>query len=729
MSNDHPAPGGQPGSLRRASRRRVSTSAVASASRACSNNALPFELVHAAMHTMLLSRGLDDLEIVLKRQNHIYFQISGAGHEATLIAAAHHLRPGYDWFFPYYRDRALCLGLGVTAEDLLLQAVGAARCPASGGRQMPSHWCDRQRHIVSEASTTGTQYLSAVGAAEAAIFAARRSHAPVDITFGQDEVVYCSSGEGATSQGVFFEALNTACMDRLPVLFHIEDNGYAISTPVREQTAGGSISELVATFPHLLRIAFDGCSLADSLAAWEKGVKYARERRGPVLLHASVVRPYSHSLSDDEKLYRSQSEIAEQAARDPLSALRATYLCFGDDAASKLQALELEVDAELERARERSLAAPAPRGDSAERFVYSPRVDPCVAPFGEQQARSDGNDLTLLDAVNAAMHDEMAGNPRIVVFGQDVADLPRDYVGEALRGKGGVFKATHGLQTRFGPERVFNAPLAEANIVGRAFGMAVRGLKPAIEIQFFDYIWPAMMHLRSEVALLRWRSNNAWQCPFVIRAAYGGYLKGGSVYHSQTGESIFTHIPGLRVVLPSNARDAYGLLVTALRCEDPVLFLEHKHLYRQTYNRAPHPGAGYTVAFGKAAIVRTGADVTIVTYGALVKRSLDAANQLAADGIEAEVLDLRTLSPYDWEAISASVRKTNHVVIAHEESRSWGFGAEIAARIGEELFYHLDAPPARVAAGDTFVGYHPNLEDHTLPQTADLVAAARNVLR
>ena len=680
-----------------------------------------------AYRVMALSRGLDDVEVALKRQSHIYFQISGAGHEATLISAAKTLRAGHDWFFPYYRDRALCLGLGVSAEAMLLQAVGAARCPASGGRQMPSHWSDPARHIVSEASTTGTQYLSAVGCAEAGLYwqgvqVAQRGAAK----FAGDEVVYVSSGEGATSQGTFFEALNTACMHRLPVVFHVEDNGYAISTPTSEQTAGGSISKLVSGFPNLLRLEFDGCSIEASDMAWAQGVAYARARRGPVLLHAHVVRPYSHSLSDDERLYRSEAELQAQSERDPLPRLR-QLLVDGRGQRRRVEALEAEVTRELDEARESALAAAWPEGKSSALYVTSPTVDPTGPAFDVAPAPG-GESQTMLDLINATHAEEMARDPRILVFGQDVADVARAADSEAvLRGKGGVFKATHGLQRRFGERRVFNAPLAEANIVGRAFGMALRGLKPVVEVQFFDYIWPAMMHLRSEVALLRWRSNNGWKCPFVVRAAYGGYLKGGSIFHSQTGETIFTHIPGLRVVLPSNGADAMGLLRTAIRCDDPVLFLEHKHLYRQPHSRSAHPGADYTVPFGKAARVHEGEHVTLVTYGATVKRSCDAARAAKKCGIGVDVLDLRTLAPYDFTAVAESVRRTSRLLVVHEETLTHGFGAEIAARVADELFDCLDAPVRRLGAKDTFVGYHPNLEDYILPQTEDILAAIEDI--
>ena len=672
---------------------------------------------------MLLSRRIDDTEIALKRQNQIYFQISAAGHEATLAAATLHLRAGHDWFFPYYRDRTLCLGLGVTALDMFLQAVGAASDPASGGRQMPSHWSSPARHIVSEASTTGTQFLSAVGCAEAGLLWPKLDAQAAATRCQKDEVVYVSAGEGTTSEGIFFEALNTACNDKLPVLFHIEDNGYAISVPVERQTPGGNITKLLAGYPNLLRLEFDGCDPEAASDAFAEGVAYARARRGPVLLHAHVVRPYSHSLSDDESFYRTAEELRDQQKRDPLPAFRAKLLRDYQVTAADLKAIETEVDAEIATAKDAALAAKPPAADTAGLYVYSPRTDPTSESFARAAAPTSRDTKTLVDSINTCLADEMARDSRIVVFGEDVADVSRSDALKEVKGKGGVFKATFGLQRRFGSDRVFNSPLAEANIVGRAMGMALRGLKPVVEIQFFDYIWPAMMQIRCEVAVLRWRSNNGWACPMVIRSTYGGYLKGGSVYHSQTGESIFTHIPGLRVLMPSCSDDAVGLLRTAIRCEDPVLFLEHKHLYRQTYNRAPYPGPEYTIPMGKARLVRPGEHLTIITYGALVKRSLDAAQEAQKRGIDVEILDLRSLSPYDWDAIQNSVKKTGKALVVYEDCRSWGFGAEIAARIADELFEYLDGPVQRVASMDTFVGYHPDLEDAILPQNHHVLAA------
>jgi 2-oxoisovalerate dehydrogenase E1 component len=690
---------------------------------------------------MYLSRRTDDREIVLKRQQKIFFQVSCAGHEALLVAAGMAMKPGYDWFFPYYRDRAICLALGNTVEEQLLQAVGAADDIASGGRQMPSHWSSKKLNIVTPSSSTATQCLHAVGCAEAGRYFSRHPEAAKkhdgdyrefkDVTFHGDEVVYVSIGEGSTSQGEFWEALNSASNGKLPVVFVVEDNGYAISTPVEVNTPGGNISKLVANFPNFHFAEVDGTDPVASYQAMAEAVAYCRAGNGPALVHGHVIRPYSHSLSDDERLYRSAEELAADAAKDPISRMQMWLLREGILDAEGINKLERQVDDDVQRAADRAVMATLPTLDSITKYVYSEDLTPMDARFDTQPAATaDSTERTMADLINCCLKDEMRRDERIIVFGEDVADATRD---KALRegkvkGKGGVFKLTAGLQTEFGSERCFNSPLAEANIAGRAIGMAVRGLKPVVEIQFFDYIWPAMHQMRNELPLVRWRSNGEFSCPLVMRVPIGGYLTGGSIYHSQSGESIFTHTPGVRIVMPSNALDAIGLLRTAIRCDDPVIFLEHKRLYRETFGRAAYPGPEYCIPFGKAKIVRPGKDVTVLTYGAVVPRALQAAQKLHRDtGVDVELIDLRSLTPYDWEAIAKSVKKTNRVIVAHEDMLSWGYGAELAARIGDELFHDLDAPVRRVAAMDTFVAYQPVLEDAILPQPEDLYRAMQEL--
>jgi 2-oxoisovalerate dehydrogenase E1 component len=703
-----------------------------------------------AYRFMYTSRRIDDREILLKRQQKIFFQMSGAGHEAVGVAAGLALKTGYDWFYPYYRDRALCLTLGVQPYQMFLQGVGAADDPSSGGRQMPSHWSYPALHIVTQSSPTGSQILQAVGCADGGRYLSHHPKAAEvpasgspdyrqfkNVSFQNDEITYVSLGDGTSSEGEFWEAMNTAALGKLPVIFCVEDNGYAISVPVEVQTAGGSISRLVSGFPNFHFEEVDGTDPVASFAAFRRAAKYCRAGHGPAFVHAHVIRPYSHSLSDDERLYRPESERERDAQRDPVTRTQMFLLREGILDDKGINQLEKEVEAELQVAVDRALEALPPAPESVTQYLYSPDLDVTSSVFDTPaiatESSSDGKKVapkTMADLITATLRDEMKRDERIVIFGEDVADCSREeYLKHKLvKGKGGVFKLTFGLQCEFGNDRVFNSPLAEAAIVGRATGMATRGLKPVVEIQFFDYIWPAMMQLKDELPTIRWRSNNGFSAPCVIRVAIGGYLTGGAIYHSQCGESIFTHIPGLRVVFPSNALDAAGLLRTAIRCDDPVLFLEHKRLYRESYGRASYPGPDYMIPFGKAKVVQAGTDLTVISYGAVIPRALQAAQKLEREqGVKVELIDLRSLNPFDWDTIAASVAKTNRALVAYEDTLSWGYGAEIAARIADQLFDQLDAPVRRVAAKDTFVAYQPILEDAILPQPNDLYLAMKDL--
>jgi len=671
----------------------------------------------------LVSRAIDDREIALQKQSRVFFQISGAGHEALLLGLAHELRPGYDWFFPYYRDLALMLGLGISAEQVLLQAVGSADDPASGGRQMPAHWGDRDRNVVTQSSPTGSQCIPAVGCAEAGRYIVRRPD--LGLPAHGDEVTYVSLGEGATSEGEFWESLNTACTEHLPVLYVVADNGYAISVPSAEQSPA-PINELVKGFAGLQVWTVDGTDYFAVRRAARSVISHVRAGVGPALIHATVTRPYSHSAADTQSKYRLPHELAWEAESDPIDRLERALVEGGVLDAAAAADLRAEARGIVAAAAKAALARPRPDTASVLEHVVAL---PDIADPGEVATGPDGDDVVAMgEAIRRTLHEAMEADERIRVFGEDVADA-REAIMADVEGKGGVFGTTHGLQRSFGRARCYNTPLAEANIIGRAVGQGIRGLRPAPEIQFFDYIWPAMQQIRSEAATIRWRSNGAFTCPTVMRVPIGGYLQGGSIWHSQSGESIFAHIPGLLIAFPSRASDAAGLLRAAFRCEDPVLFLEHKHLLRQPYTRDPFPDEGFVVPFGRGRHVTRGTDLTIVTWGATVERSRLAAEQLAdTDGASVEVIDLRTLVPWDQDMVAESLARTSRLLVVHEDVVRGGFGGEIAAWAADQSFWQLDAPIGRVGAKECHVAYAPELEKAILPQVDDIATAAHRLL-
>lgn len=681
------------------------------------------------LKNIFISRKTDDAEISMKKQNKAFFQISGAGHEGILSATARVLKPKHDYFIPYYRDRALCLGLGVTPYEMLCQANGNTGDTASHGRQMPAHWGNVKLNIVSKSSCTGTQFLQACGVAEAGLHLKKMQlkDSPV---YNEQEIVYTSCGDGTTSQGEFWEALTTACVNKLPVMFMVEDNGYAISVPVSVQTPGGSISKALANFPGLKIFTCDGNCPIESYATMVEAEKYMRAGNGPTLVHATVTRPYSHSLSDDHSFYRTKDDLADEAFRDVFNSYPRFLTETGLMTTEEVKGVLDEASREVREAMLRALETAWPSRSTFADHLYSPDVDPTAKAFETSPNFSGKEDIPLATAINMTLKSEIKKNPLMMVFGEDVADFTEveKYDNPELKGKGGVFKVTHGVQKAARPGQVFNSPLAEANIIGRAIGMAMRGLKPVVEIQFFDYIWTAYMQLKNEMATTRYRSGGDFKCPMVVRVPIGGYLRGGAMYHSQSGESLFTHNPGIRVVYPSNALDAIGLLRTAIRCDDPVMFLEHKHLYYQGYNRSADPGEEYMIPFGKARVVKEGKDATIVAWGALVQKSVEAAKELEKEGYSVEILDARTIAPFDFAAVKKSLSKTHRLLICHEEHKTSGFAGEIAALVNEQCFEMLDAPILRVASQDTHVAYCPDIEEVILPQTSDVSAALRKLL-
>ncbi|MBD3224155.1 MAG: tungsten formylmethanofuran dehydrogenase [Caldithrix sp.] len=651
--------------------------------------------------SMLTTRLMDEKMLTMLKQGKSFFHIGASGHEAAQTAVAFAMQPGYDYAYPYYRDLGFALQFGVTPREIFLNFLAREMDPSSGGRQMPNHYGHKLQRIVSQSSPTGTQFLQAVGTALGAV------------KEGKDEVVYVSAGEGTTSQGDFHEAVNWASRDKLPVIFLIENNKYAISVKVEQQTSGGSIYHLTSGYRGLNRYRVDGTDFFDTFKSSKKAIDDAREGKGPALIEADVVRLLPHSSSDSDKKYRTKDELEADKQRDPIPnfEVRMREKKLLTDA--EIDKIRAEVKEHIDNAADEAEKENTPKKETIHHFLYAPETESQHLQY--EKSEPSGEKAVLVDAINHALKEEMANNDKMYVFGQDVAD-----------GKGGVFTATSGLSTQFGEDRCFNAPLAESSIVGVAIGMAVRGLKPVVEIQFGDYIWTATMQLRNELSTMRWRSYNYWSAPVVIRVPVGGYIHGG-LCHSQNIEAFFAHMPGIKIAYPSNAADSKGLLKTAIRGHDPVLFLEHKGLYRQSYASAPEPDKDYLLPFGKARIVRSGEDLTVVTYGALVQKAMEAAKNLQKEDVDTEIIDIRTINPLDTETIKQSVQKTGKVLVAHEDTRFQGFGGEIAAHIAEHLFEYLDAPVRRLAGKDTPIPFSPVLEKETLPQNEDVLNAMRKL--
>lgn len=632
------------------------------------------------------------------RQGKCSFLASSRGHELTQAAMVSLLRPGHDWFFTYYRSKATAIALGIPLKDIFLGMLGRAGDPNSGGRNMPEHFSSRALNLVSQTACTGTQYLPAIGAAKAL----QRD--------GADGLVYVESGEGATSEGEFFESLNWAARERLPVLFVVQNNGYAISVPQKTQTAS-SVHRIAEAFG-VRSLEIDGTSLNELYAEVPPLIASIRAHTGPVLIEAKVPRLDPHSSSDDQRKYRSSEELRRVAESDPVVKLEAELIASGALRSEQVETIRQSIKSEVDAAAAWADDQPEPDGHDLFAHIYADApVQPVPVPRYISQ-----EPIAMIDAINHGLREELAANPKIVMWGEDIADP-----------KGGVFGVTRGLSDAFGG-RVENSPLAEASIAGVAGGMAIAGYKPIVEIQFADYLWPAALQLRDEIATVRWRSGGVWTCPVVVRIAVGGYIKGGP-WHSTCVESFFSHIPGWRVVFPSCAEDAKGLIKAAARSQDPVVFLEHKGLYRKVQARTLEPDADYVLPFGRGRVWREGSDLTVITWGSTVYLALEAARQLEAQGRSIEVIDLRSIVPLDEELIYRSVVKTSRVVIAHEDSLLMGFGAEVAARIATNCIDALDAPIARVAAKDSFVPSASSLELMVLPSANDIREACERTLR
>ena len=649
-------------------------------------------------YIMSLSRALDKKMLILLKQGKSFFHMGASGHEAAQLAASLIIKPGKDWSYPYYRDGAYCLGLGMTSREQLLSFLSKADDPNSGGRQMPMHYGHKDLRIVSQSSPTGSQFLQALGSSLAAQYDESR------------DIVYVSSGEGTTSQGDFHEALNWASNAKAPIIFHIQDNEYAISTHKSEQSAD-SVFTRAAGYKNLSRFDVDGTNFFETHLAFKQAAERARKGQGPSIIVSNVVRLLPHSSSDDQRKYRTEDDLNQDQKRDPLLILKNQASENNFILQKEFEKMDLlvkeQVDSDVLWAETQSY----PDEETALNHIYS--TDP---PITESVAKPIRDNIVIVDAINHALKEEMLQNNKMVIFGQDIADP-----------KGGVFTATKGLSDEFGTKRVFNSPLAESSIIGTAIGLSVSGYKPVVEIQFGDYIWTAMNQIRNEVVTMRYRSNNAWNCPLIIRTPVGGYIHGG-LCHSQSIDGYFIHMPGIYLAYPSNASDAKGLLKMACRMNDPVLFMEHKGLYRQGYAATEEPDEDYVIPFGKGRIVSDGDILTVITWGAMVQKTIEAVKSLSLEKGLVEIIDLRTLNPLDINIIKTSIEKTGKALIVYEDNLTNGPGAEISAIIGEKCFEYLDGPIKRIASKDSPVPFNWFLENKVLPQTEDIALGIKELL-
>ena len=647
---------------------------------------------------MLSARVLDKKILIMLKQNKGFFHMGCSGHEAAQAAAALTINGGKDWSYPYYRDGAYTLALGMTPRDHLLAFLGKEADPNSGGRQMPMHYSNKSLRIVSQSSATGTQYLQSVGCALTRKLEKNK------------EVVYVSSGEGTTSQGDFHEALNWACIEKAPVIFHIQDNEYAISTHKSEQTAG-SVYSLASGYENLSRYEVDGTNFFETNLAFKQAVERARRGKGPSIIISNVVRLLPHSSSDDQRKYRTPEDLEKDLQRDPILLFKNNCVNEKIFTENDIVKIEKQVNKQIDEDAIWAEDQDHPDVNTALNYVYSEENTGT-----ETKLVNKSENIVMVDAINHALHEEMAKNEKMIIYGQDIADP-----------KGGVFTATKGLSSTFGKERVFNSPLAESSIVGTAVGMAVAGYKPVVEIQFADYIWTAMMQIRNEVSVMRYRSNNDWICPLIIRVPVGGYIH-GALCHSQSIDGYFMHMPGIYIAYPSNAKDAKGLLKMACRMNDPVIFMEHKGLYRQSYASTEEPNEDYLLPFGKANYVAHGEDLTIICWGAMVQESIEAIRELGLGENSVEVVDLRTLNPIDYETIEHSLSKTGKILVVYEDNLTNGPGSEICSVITDKYFDLLDGPVRRIASKDSPIPYNWFLEEKVLIQVEDIASAINDLL-